>query len=188
MSRVIRGSVVAVCLGVVSACTIKSETSVSDSGTAASVKVSMSGASTTEAPLAPGDVRIKSTDGVLVLSLVGDTVRMQLSDSLRNSVDAEIRKDGDTSSDKSGIAAMVTKSVAGVVKSALGFTVKAAAKDVENLRYEDGHIRFDVHGGKGNVNINSNGRNDSNNAKFSEADAKKFIDAVKKKAANAIAM
>jgi hypothetical protein len=57
--------------------------------------------------LGAGDVRIVSTDNVLVLSLIGDTVRMQLSDSLRNSVGAEIAKDADTS----GLAGMITKSV-----------------------------------------------------------------------------
>jgi hypothetical protein len=166
-------------------CTIKSETTVTDDSSG-SVKVSMSAAPTESAPLADGDVRITSTDNVLVLSLIGDTVRMQLSDSLRNSVAAEIKNDGADSNDKSGIAAMVTKSVAGVVKSAMGFTVKAAAKDVKNLRYENGHIRFEITNSNTKVRTEGDGQNEK--ATFTEADAKKFIDAVNKKAANAVAM
>lgn len=161
-----------------SACTIKSEAS--SSGDSHSVAVSVGGSNSTETPLGPDDVRIKSVDGVLVMSLIGDTVRMQLSDSLRNSVAAEIRKDGEKDSDKSGIAAMVTKSVAGVVQNAMGFTVKTAAKDIKNLRYEDGHIRFDLKDGDAKVKLNSDGKGE--NATFTEADAKKFIDAVNKKA------
>jgi hypothetical protein len=165
-----------------SACTIKSDTtSTTDSGT--SVKVTMGSSAPNEVPLAPDDVRIKSIDGVLVLSLIGDTVFMQLSDSLRNKVAADIRNDASKDEDKSGIAALVTKSVAGVVQSAMGFTVRTAARDVRNLRYEDGHIRFDIANGDGTrdakVRLNTN---DGDKSTFTEADARKFIDAVKAKA------
>jgi hypothetical protein len=166
-------------------CTIKSETTVSDDS-GSSVKVSMNSAPAESATLAEGDVRITSTDNVLVLSLIGDTVRMQLSDSLRNSVAAEIKSDGANSDDKSGIAALVTKSVAGVVKTAMGFTVKAAAKDVKNLRYENGHILFEI--ANSHTKVNAEGSNQNEKATFTEADAKKFIDAVNTKAAKAVAM
>jgi hypothetical protein len=116
---------------------------------------------------------------VLVLSLIGDTVLVQLSDSLRNKVAADIRRDGAKDSDQSGIAALVTKSVAGVVQSALGFTARSAAKDVRNLRYEDGHIRFEMANGDGKVKLNTN---DSEKSTFTESDARRFIDAVKAKA------
>jgi hypothetical protein len=169
---------------VLAACSFKAEsTSSSDRDESVKVTVGVPGnattAGSTEAPLAAGDVRIKSTDGVLVLSLIGDTVRFQLSDSLRNSVADEIRKDGDSSGDKSGIAALVTKSVAGVVKTAMGFTVRAAAKDVQNLRYEDGHIRFDIRNSTSKVNVSGD---DHKSSTFTEDDAKRFIDAVNAKA------
>ena len=129
-----------------------------------------------DVPLGADDVRITSSDGVLVLSLIGDTVRMQLSDSLRNSVANEINKDADKGN---AIAAMVTKSVSAAVSGAMGFVVHAPAKDVQDLRYENGHIRFNMRGG--NVNVKSDGDNRRDNATFSADDAKKFIDAVKKK-------
>ncbi len=170
------------------ACTISSDKSSSD-GDNPSLKVSVAtgGSASADVPaLGPDDVRITSTDNVLVMSLIGDTVRMQLSDSLRNAVAADIQKDGANSDDKSGIAAMVTKSVAGVVKTAMGFTVKAAAKDVKNLRYENGHILFEIANTNSKVSTGHDNRNEK--ATFNEADAKKFIDAVNKKAAGAVAM
>jgi hypothetical protein len=131
--------------------------------------------------LGAGDVRIVSTDNVLVLSLIGDTVRMQLSDSLRNSVGAEIAKDADTS----GLAGMITKSVSKVVTGAMGFMVRVPASEVENLRYEDGHIRFEIRNSDTKVKMKGN---NGENAVFAEADAHRFIDAVKKRAARKIAM
>ena len=158
-----------------SACGDKKDKDVSVTvGTAAAVK---------DAPLGEDDVRIVSTDGVLVMSLIGDTVRMQLSDSLRNSVAAEITKDAD----KSGaLAGMITKSVGAAVGSAMGFVVRSPAKDVHDLRYENGHIRFKMK--DGTINVKSDGDSRRDNATFSEADAKRFIDAVKKKASAQEAM
>lgn len=167
------------------ACTIKSDTTVSNDSSP-SLKVSVGTAPTAQEPLADGDVRITSTDNVLVLSVIGDTVRMQLSDSLRNSVADEIRNDGAKSGDRSGIADLVTKSVAGVVKTAMGFTVKAHAKDVKELRYENGHILFRIE--NSTAKVSSDHRNENEKATFTESDAKKFIDAVNKRAAKSVAM
>ena len=104
-------------------CTTKADTS-SDDG-AGSIKIAFGSDSARDPVLRKGDVRIVSTDGVLVLSLIGDTVRMHLSDSLRNSVGAEITKDVDSSGDKSGLGDMITKSVSKVVTGAMGFVVLA---------------------------------------------------------------
>jgi hypothetical protein len=119
--------------------------------------------------LAPGDVKITSTDGAVVLAVLGDSVRMQLSDSLRGSVKQEL----DSSGKDSKLASMILKSVGTVVNSALGFVVRVHVNDVNNLRYEDGSIRFDVKGSKINVTTNKQSGSD---AKFSAEDAKKFID------------
>lgn len=170
-------------VAILSACTIKADRD-ADSNTH-TVAVSFGGDSADTPEPGPDDVRIVSTDGALVLSVIQDTVRMQLSDSLRNSVAAEIRKGGDTKDDPTGIAAMVTKSVSSVVKGAMGFTVRAAAKDVENLRYEDGHIRFDIRNSNTQVKSTSTSKND---AVFAEEDAKRFIDAVKRSAEKPVAM
>jgi len=124
--------------------------------------------------LGPGDVKVTSTDGVLILAVVGDSVRMQLSDSMRASVKQEI----DSSAQDSRLASAILKSVSSVVNNAMGFVVRVHVNDVRNLRYEDGSIRFEVP--DGNVNFEK-GKNSSSNAQFSEEDARRFIDAVEER-------
>ncbi len=164
-------------------CTAKVDTSSEDS--AGSIKIAFGNEAARDPVLRKGDVRIVSTDGVLVLSLIGDTVRMHLSDSLRNSVGAEITKDVDSSGDKSGLGEMIAKSVSKVVTGAMGFVVRVPATDVQNLRFENGHVRFEIKNNSSKVNMNSKS---SQNAIFTESDARRFIDAVKTKAERAVAM
>jgi hypothetical protein len=128
-----------------------------------------------------GDVKIRSTDGALVLAVVGDSVVIQLSDSLRQSVADSIKKG---TGDKGGVGAIIGNAVSAAVNTAMGFKVRVPAKDVENLRYENGELHFEVHDGA--VNINSGETNSgktnggkTNGGKFSEEDARRFIDAVK---------
>ncbi|MEP6764681.1 MAG: hypothetical protein ABJB66_10240 [Gemmatimonadaceae bacterium] len=124
-------------------------------------------------PMGAGDVKITSSDNALVLSVIGDTVRMQLSDSLRNSVGKTV-----DSSMKGGgaIASAIASTVAGAVNGAMGFVVAINVNDIEDLRYEDGHLRFNSKGGKTDINTSGNSRD---KATFSADDAQKFIDAVK---------
>ncbi len=49
--------------------------------------------------------------------------------------------------------------------------------EIENLRYEDGHIRFDVRNSMINVNTSTKGSSES--ARFTESDANAFIDALR---------
>ncbi|MEQ1692789.1 MAG: hypothetical protein ABMA00_15975 [Gemmatimonas sp.] len=164
-------------------CTAKGETPPDDG--AESVKVAVFSDAVRNPELGPNDVRIVSTDNVLVLSLIGDTVRMQLSDSLRNSVGSEITKDAGAKGESGGIGGLIAKSVAQVVTGAMGFIVRVPASEVENLRFENGHIRFETKNSERNVKING----DSNrNAVFAEEDARRFIDAVNKRAQRKIAM
>ena len=144
-------------------------------------QVSFSGDSAANAiTLGPGDVQVTSTGNALVLAVIGDSVRMQLSDSLRASVKQEL----DTAGGDNKLASAIVKSVGSVVNSALGFSVRVHVNDIENLRYEDGSIRFDVRGD--NVNLRS-GDHSMNDAAFSEADANRFIEAVKRRQAPQIA-
>ena len=106
---------------------------------------------------------------------------MQLSDSLRKAVGADIAKDGDTT----GLAGMITKTVSKAVTSAMAFMVRVPASEVQNLRFENGHIRFETRNSQSKFRMN--GDNDQN-AVFAEADAKRFIDAVNKRAARMVAM
>ena len=133
-----------------------------------------------EESLGPGDVRVTSTDGAVVLALVGDSVRFQLSDSLRNKVKQQI----DSASDSSGFAAMITRSVSGIVSSAMGFVVRIPVQDIENIRYEDGRIEFDSRGKHSKFSMNGNGDSDrGDHARFSPADGQRFVEAVKQRQA-----
>ena len=80
---------------------------------------------------------------------------------------------------------MINKTVSKAVTGALGFMVRVPASEVENLRYEDGHIRFEVRNNDTKVKMKNN---NSDNAVFAESDARRFIDAVKKRAERKIAM
>jgi len=123
-------------------------------------------------PLGPGDVRVTSTDGAFVLALVGDSVRMQLSDSVR----AKVQHDLDTTK-KDGFAGLVTRSVSGIVGSAMGFVVRVPVRDIQDVRYEDGHIKFDT---RGNSHVSINGSKDNeSSATFSPEDGARFVAAVK---------
>lgn len=140
------------------------------------VKVAFNDEATAMPALGPGDVSITSKDGAFVMAVVGDTVRMQLSDSLRKSVAQTI----DTSADaKSGLGAAITRSVGKVVGGAMGFVVRVPVEDMENLRYDNGRLRFDVRGAK--VKVEGTGDNAGADSQFSEEDARRFIDAVERR-------
>lgn len=131
--------------------------------------------------LGEGDVQVKSTDGALVLSVVGDSVLMQLSDSLRNSVTAEVKSSTSNQGDGLGatIANAVGGAVSGVVNAAMGMTVRVPAENIENLRYEGGNLRFDVKGSNFRMTSKSgDAAKNENGGAFTEEDAMRFITAV----------
>ncbi len=160
-------------LALLAGCSSHVEMSAKDSSGA--LKVAFGDEAARKAPVGPNDVRITSKDGVLVLSLVGDEVRMQLSDSLRSAVGASIDAKDYSSDGMEGLGKIMAKAVSDVVTGAMGFVVRVPVADVENLRFDDGHIRFDIRNSDGHVNIDSDTRR---NAVFSEKDARRFIDAV----------
>jgi hypothetical protein len=89
--------------------------------------------------------------------------------------DVRITSTDSSMRDKGAISDAIAKSVSSVVNSAMGFMIAIPASDVENLRYADGHLRFDVKGGKANVDMDGDSRN---KATFTAEDARRFIDAV----------
>ncbi len=134
-------------------------------------------ASATDMPLGPEDVRVTSTDGALTLSLVGDTVRMQLGDSLRRAVQQQL----DTASGD-GVGAMITRSVGGIVGSAMRFVASAPVQSIENVRYEDGHIRLESRG-DGRSKFSMSGKGNGEDARFTPADGERFVAAVRRRQA-----
>ena len=129
--------------------------------------------------LGEGDVSVTSTDGAVILMVVGDTVRMQLSDSLRASVKAQV--DSSVEQDAGAIGGLIGRSVGQIVGGAMGFVVRVPVQEIENVRYEDGRIQFES---KGNVNFSMSGRGNAdgdrkNGARFSPEDGERFVAAVK---------
>lgn len=119
-------------------------------------------------PLGPGDVRVTSTDGMLVLALIGDTVRSRLSDSTAAKIKRDVAAETDT---MSGVGGMVARSVTGVVSGAMAhatqFSMRVPVRDVRDMTYGDGELRFHT------------GKNNSTSARFTAGDAERFMTAVR---------
>ena len=144
------------------------------------VAVSFAGSDTARAvQLGEGDVSVTSTDGAVVLMLVGDTVRFQLSDSLRASVQAQV--DSSVDKEAGALGNLIGNSVGKIVGGAMGFVVRIPVQDVENVRYEDGRIQFES---RGNTKFSMSGRGNEdgdrkNGARFTPEDGERFVAAVK---------
>ncbi len=156
------------------------------------VRISLASDSAATEPLADGDLRITSTDGALILAVIGDSVVIQMSDSVRQAVRSDIQNEA---ADAGRLGAMIGNAVGAAVNAALGIAIRVPAENVTNLRYENGNLRFDVDGGP-NVKIKSSGGDSTNTVsngkgnggRFSEADATEFIDAVRAAQARRTAM
>ena len=131
-------------------------------------------------PLGPGDVRVTSTDGMFVLAVIGDTLRMRASDSLAAKVRREMAEKADTATGFGGLVARtVTGAVGGVMDVAARYAVRVPVAEVRDLRYEDGQIRFET-GREGRRDRGGDGRHENGmSAQFSRADAERFIAAVR---------
>ena len=130
--------------------------------------------------LGPGDVRVTSTDGMVVLAVIGDTVRMRAGDSLAVRVRREMAKETDTATGFGGFVARTVKgAVGGAMDAAARFAVRVPVSEVRDLRYEDGELRFET-GRAGRRERGRDGRHgNGTSARFSQADAERFITAVR---------
>lgn len=128
-------------------------------------------------PLGPGDMRVTSTDGAVVYTLVGDGVRIRLGDSVLAKVRNEIGST-DTASGIGGLIASTVKgAVGGAVGEALQFAVRIPVAEIRDLRYEDGRLHFSTRDGTGRRGRTGEGTN--SDARFARADAERFIAAVR---------
>ena len=65
------------------------------------------------------------------------------------------------------------------VSSAMGFVVRIPVQEIEDIRYENGRIRFDT---EGNTHVSTSDRSTGDrrsSAEFSAADGERFVAAVK---------
>jgi hypothetical protein len=121
-------------------------------------------------PLGAGDVRVVSSDGGMVLALVGDTVRLRMGDSLLTKVRRDLDAGADTVAGLGGFVARTVKgAVGGAMTEAARYAVLIPVAEVHDLRYEDGELR-----------VNADRRNGTkSSARFARADAERFIGAVR---------
>ena len=128
--------------------------------------------------LQEGDIRITSRDNAVDLVLHGDQVIVGLSDSMLNVV-AQKTDTGDLQSDN-GFGASVERFVKAKVQSALNTRMSYPVAHLRGVRYEDGLIEFDY---KGNEKFDMLEDADIDGrpllGSFSEADSRRFVDAVK---------
>lgn len=121
-------------------------------------------------PLGPGDVRVVSTDGAIVLALVGDTVRMRMGDSLTTQVQRKLDAGADSAAGFGGFIARTVKgAVGGAMAEAARFVMRVPVAEVQDLRYENGELKVNGNHHKGM----------QANARFTPADAERFMNAVR---------
>ncbi len=125
-------------------------------------------------------VSIVSTDSVLRLAVVGDSVVMALSERFRETVTAKIDSGA---GDRSGLGKVIASAVGAAVSKAVGIAVTVPATAVRDLRYDNGELRFEVDGST-NIRFNTDSddkvkRTDGSGGRFTEADALEFIEAVR---------
>ncbi|GJG86044.1 hypothetical protein tb265_12250 [Gemmatimonadetes bacterium T265] len=129
------------------------------------------------AGVAPDSLRIVSTDGAVVYTLVRDTVRMQLGDSVVRAVRQKVNAGADSASGNFG--GFLARTVAGAVGSAMSFVMKTPVRDIRTARYEDGELRIETSGGvlhHSTVNVGDKHGND--HTRFAPADGERFVAAI----------
>lgn len=131
--------------------------------------------------LGPGDARIASTDSVIFLALVGDTVQMRFDRRLADSVARAIRQEVDTSDGSIGAAfgAFVASTVGKAVGTALSMVVKVPVTQIDSAHWDDGQLRLTTRGGRSAFSTGGDGKSTA----FARADAERFVAALERRRA-----
>lgn len=127
--------------------------------------------------LGPGDLRIYNEDSTVDMVLVGDHVSAGLSDR----VVADVRRKTESASTTdSGLGGAIASIVNRTVSSAIGTRVEIPLSQVKDVRYDHGALMFDWKDGrKRELFTNTRANGERTDKAFSEADAQRFIDAVR---------
>jgi hypothetical protein len=127
------------------------------------------------AELAPGDIRIVNADSGVDLALIGDTISGGLSEKALE----KARKETDTAAVKgTGFGAEIERMVKGTVQSALTTRVAFPLSSVRDVRYEGKRIVFEWNGKPRQFGtMKSDGKDILET--FNEADAQRFVEAVR---------
>lgn len=127
--------------------------------------------------LGHGDIQIYNSDSTVDLILKGNQVLAGLSPKMVAKIRGEMDKP--STKDTSGLGGMIEQAVKKTVSSAIGTHVVYPVSEIRDIRYEDGSIIIEKPNG-GETRLFSNTKVDKNETKgFPEADAQRFIAAVK---------
>ncbi|HJU72892.1 MAG TPA: hypothetical protein VJ717_04030 [Gemmatimonadaceae bacterium] len=124
---------------------------------------------------------ITTRDGNVVLALTNaKTVVMRLSDSLRRHVDGEIAKEFANDSADTRFGRWVQRTTASLVAKGMALELSVPLKDIEDVRYEDGELRFEYSNDR-KLKFHSFKRDGrSAMGDFDREDAERFADAIRK--------
>jgi hypothetical protein len=127
--------------------------------------------------LGPGDIQIYNSDSTVDLILKGNQVLAGLSPKTV----AKIRQNLDKPStrDTSGLAGMIAQTVKQTVSSSIGMHVVYPVSEIRDIRYENGNLIIEKQDG-GETRLFEHSKVDKNETRgFPEADAQRFIAAVR---------
>lgn len=132
-----------------------------------------------EAALGPGDLRIYNRDSTVDLILQGNRILAGLSPKTIAKVQADLAKP-DNTKDSTGIGNLIASTVKQTVANAIGTHMAYSLADVRDMRYEDGQIIIERKAGGdtrlfGDAKVNG----EEKGKLFREADAQRFIEAVR---------
>jgi len=129
--------------------------------------------------LAPGDIRVATTDSAIEVGIIGDSVVAGFGAATRN----KIKSATDTASvSGTGIGASFEKMIKSTVAGALDHQLQLPLTEISNVEYEDGMLVFYDKSGK-RMKILTKDK-DGRESRFSESDANAFIAAFKAKTGN----
>jgi hypothetical protein len=159
----------------VAACSSGERSRASDSATKSVEAVPPSRTSGAASTPAGDSVGIINRTGAVLLSVARDSVSMGFSPATI----AKVRRETDTTGSGSGFGAMIERTVKSGVQTMLSTRVMVPLADIENVRYEDGTIKFDYRTRPRGMKLEDiKIDNEPALQSFREEDARTFVSAV----------
>jgi hypothetical protein len=128
--------------------------------------------------LGPGDMRVYNADSSVDVVLMGDKILAGLSPKTVAKIKSGIEES--RSGDTSGLGGMIGQIVKSSVAGAIGTHAVFPLADIKDIRYADGRIRVQwTDGGERELFDGTSVNHQKVSNSFNEADAKRFVDAVR---------
>ena len=127
--------------------------------------------------LGPGDLQIFNSDSTVDLILQGNRILAGLSPQMVDKIKSKMAESKNR--DTSGLGGLIASTVTSTIASTIGTHAVYMLSDIRDLRYEDGNIIIEKRDG-GETQLFHNVHVDKGETKgFPEADAQRFIEAVR---------